>query len=429
LKKKTIGRKNKMKRIIICLLVLAFAMPLYSQKDVEKELSGYVNPDELVTLSENVPFSKAVEILSRVSVKLTGKTIVSTAGVNNPIGVEIVGLPYKKALTIITQFAGLAYEENQDAIIIKARTEQKQEPKPNDVYAPVDSREVKISAVFFEANISAMKSRGINWQFLLSQKNLSIGADSRTFTESSSSSSSDGSGSSTTTAKSPDFNLSGAASNFGIGGFTGAATAMFRFFESENLGEVIASPNVSVRSGQKGRIQIGSDFSIKTRDFSGNIIDKFYPTGTIIEVTPYIYREDNLDYVLLNLNVERSSAVPSEISTEIRKTSANTQVLMLNGEETVIGGLFINDETTDRTGIPILKDLPWWVLGIRYLTGSDQKIIQKKEVVILIKTELMPSLKERLAMPKDGNKIQQEVEKNRQQIKFYQFNQNQQEEK
>lgn len=409
--------------------MLAFAMPLYSQKDVEKELSGYNNPDELVTMSEDVPFSKAIEILSRVSVKTTGKTIVSTVSNTNPIGVEIVKQPYRKALTIIVQYANLTYDEKEEAIVIRGKNEPKTEEKADNIYAGVDSREVKISAVFFEANISEMKSRGINWQFLLSQDNLSLGADSRTFGSKDAGAGSSSGGSSGGGIKPNDFNLSGMASNFGIGNFTGAATAMFRFFESENLGEVIASPNVSVRSGQKGRIQIGSDFSIKTRDFSGNIIDKFYPTGTIIEVTPYIYREDNLDYVLLNLNVERSSATPSEISTEIRKTSANTQVLMLNGEETIIGGLFINDVTTDRAGIPILKDLPWWVLGIRYLTGSDQKIVQKKEVVILIKTELMPSLKERLNMPKGGNKIQQDVEKNRQQIKFYQFNQNQQEEK
>jgi type IV pilus assembly protein PilQ len=411
--------------------VLAFAMPLYSQKELEKELSGYNNPDELVTLSEDVPFSKAVEILSKVSVKTTGKNIVSTASLNNPIGVEIVKMPYKKALTIIVQYANLTYEESADAIIIRAKSqEKKEEEKPDNIYAAVDSREVKISAVFFEADVSEMRTRGINWQFLLSQKNLTLGAQSTTMSQSASTSSSDNSSSSSTaTTTSPDFNLNGAASNFNIGNFTGAATALFRFFETENLGEIIASPSVSVRSGQKGRIQIGSDFSIKTRDFSGNIIDKFYPTGTIIEVTPYIYREDNLDYVLLQLNVERSSAIPSEVSTEIRKTSANTQVLMLNGEETVIGGLFINDETIDRTGIPILKDLPWWVLGIRYLTGSDQKIVRKKEVVILIKTELMPSLKERLAMPKGGNKIQQEVQRNTEQIKFYQFNQNQQEEK
>jgi type IV pilus assembly protein PilQ len=184
-------------------------------------------------------------------------------------------------------------------------------------------------------------------------------------------------------------------------------------FEEESLGEIIASPSVTVRNMQKGRIQIGSDYSIKQRDFAGNVTDKFFSTGSIVDVTPYIYREDSTDYILLQLNVERSSAVPSEVSTEIKKTSANTQVLMLNGEETVIGGLFINEETTDRTGIPVLKDLPWWVLGIRYLTGSDSKTTKKKEVVILIKTELLPTLKERKLASDKSNKLEKEIKLNK----------------
>ena len=59
---------------------------------------------------------------------------------------------------------------------------------------------------------------------------------------------------------------------------------MFRFFEREGLGEIISSPNIVVRDKKQGRIQVGSDFSIQTRDFAGNTIEKFYPTGTIIEV-------------------------------------------------------------------------------------------------------------------------------------------------
>ncbi|MGE5400357.1 MAG: hypothetical protein ACM3S2_08125 [Ignavibacteriales bacterium] len=412
-----------MKRIIFCLLILFLALPVYAQRDLEKQLSGYVNPDELVSLSEELPFSRAIDVLSKISVKTTGKNIVSTVNSDAPIGVEIVNQPFKKALTIIVQYANLTFDEKEDAIIVKSKLNEKVEEKPLDKYASVDSREVKISAVFFEADVSNMRTRGINWQWLLSQKNLSIGAESRTMSQNSTQGVG---GTGQESQLSPDFNLS-SASKFGLGNFTGEATALFRFFETENLGEIIASPSVSVRNAQKGRIQIGSDFSIKTRDFSGNIIDKFYPTGTIIEVTPYIYNEDNLDYVLLQLNVERSSAIPSEVSTEIRKTSANTQVLMLNGEETVIGGLYINDETMDRTGIPILKDLPWWVLGIRYLTGSDQKIVRKKEVVILIKTEIMPTLKERLNMARDGHKLQNELKNYDNQIKIYKFNTKQEE--
>jgi type IV pilus assembly protein PilQ len=64
----------------------------------------------------------------------------------------------------------------------------------------------------------------------------------------------------------------------------------------------------------------------------------------------------------------------------------------------VIGGLYINDEEIVRTGIPFLKDLPWWVFGIRYLTGSDQKIITKKEVVILLKADLLNTLEQRFSL-------------------------------
>ena len=73
--------------------------------------------------------------------------------------------------------------------------------------------------------------------------------------------------------------------DFKLGDFYGQATAMFRFFEREGLGEIISSPNIVVRDKKQGRIQVGSDFSIQTRDFAGNTIEKFYPTGTIIEVT------------------------------------------------------------------------------------------------------------------------------------------------
>jgi general secretion pathway protein D len=154
---------------------------------------------------------------------------------------------------------------------------------------------------------------------------------------------------------------------------------------------------VTVRNKQKGRIQIGSDFSVKQKDFSGNVIEHFYSSGSIIEVTPYVYNKKGIDYILLKLSVERSTFFPSDLTTEIKKTMANTDVLLLDGEQTVIGGLYINDEEITRSGIPFLKDLPWWVFGIRYLTGSDQTIVTKKEVVILLKADLLNTLETRFS--------------------------------
>lgn len=380
-----------MKKIIIYFLMLLFTTVLYAQRELEKELGGFVNPEELVTLSENITFNKAIEVLSTVSEKLTGKAIVSTVNLTDPIGLEIDKMPYKKALTIIVQYKNLLYEEKENVIVVKSKTDLK-ETLSEDVYASVDTREIKVSGVLFEANISDIRERGINWEYLLSKTGISFGSKLRTF-----STEADQTQTTTTatTQNPPDFTIEN-DTEFNLGDFTGTATSAFRFFENNQLGEIIARPSITVRNKNKGRIQIGSDISIKERDFAGNLIDKFYSTGTIIEVTPYLYSEEGIDYILLKLRVERSSAIPDVISTEIRKTEASTEILMLDGEETIIGGLFVNEEQDIRRGIPFLKDLPWWVFGIRYLAGYDSKTITKKEVIILIKTEIVPTLKERV---------------------------------
>ncbi len=89
------------------------------------------------------------------------------------------------------------------------------------------------------------------------------------------------------------------------------------------------APILLHRDRVKGRIQVGTDFSIKQKDFAGNVIESFFSTGAIIEVTPYIYKEDGVDYILLNLTVERSSFTPDPTTTEVRKTSATSQVILL----------------------------------------------------------------------------------------------------
>jgi type II secretory pathway component HofQ len=407
-----------MKNIILALIVILFSFQTVAQKQLEKTLRGYVNPDELITLSADIPFANAIALLSKVSESTTGKKIISTVESSNPIGLEIKNIEYYKALIMIVQYAGLMFEEKEDLIVIKRKGEKEQKID-EDNYASVNSREINISAVFFEMDVNMARKIGLDWKLLFS-KDFELGVTSGVDREKQEQS--QGSGTSTQQAVTPDFLVSGKGT-FDIGTYALDAAATLQFFESENLGEIIASPNITVRDGIQGRIQVGSDFSIKQRDFSGNIIENFFSTGSIIEVTPFIYNEEGVDYILLNIKVERSSFIPDPLTTEIRKTAATTQVLMLNGEEAVIGGLFINEETKVRNGVPFLKDLPWWVFGLRYVFGSDETRINKKELIILIKTELVPTLKNRMAGSKTTTPIKDEVRKYREKAKYYQFNQ------
>ena len=271
---------------------------------------------------------------------------------------------------------------------------------------------MKISALFCEIDLVEAKKVGLDWRVLLSGEQTNLAGVLRGETETSREQSSQG--------LQPEFKL-GVTSDFQIGDFFGQATAVFKFFEQNNIGEIISNPSIVVRDRNEGKIQIGSDFSVRTRDFAGNTTEQFFPTGTIIIVTPYVHKENGLDYALLDVAVERSSFQTSELTTEIRKTTAATQVIMLDGEETAIGGLFVNEELVVRNGIPFLKDLPWWVFGIRYLTGFDQTTIRKKELVILLKLEIMPTLQERFENPQWENVLKREMDGGRNKIKLYEF--------
>jgi general secretion pathway protein D len=396
----------------ISIIVMAFLILTTSnaQEQLQKKLTGAYNPMEMVSISKYVSYDQAVKMLSSVSEIVAGKTIVSTVSSLSPIGVEITQMPYMDALNLIVNSRNLMYEEKAGSIIIKQKdqvddTEEGQ--TKGDTYADIGAREVRISAVFFEANIQNSLDKGIDWDALVSKGGVDLGSALQTQTIPPATQLQ-------SQATPPSFNITN-TSSFNFGKWQGNATAMFRFFQSENLGEIITSPSVTVRNKQKGRIQVGDDFSVLQKDFSGNTIQRFYSAGSIINVTPYVYSKDGIDYILLKLDVEQSSVIPSELTTDIKKTAASTDVLLLDGEETVIGGLYINDNEIVRTGIPFLKDLPWWVFGIRFLTGSDKTVVTKKEVIILLRAELIPTLNERFKQKsaEKKNLIKEKIEKDK----------------
>ena len=424
-----------MKKIsLLFAIVIIFSAQGFSQNYLQQTLRSYQNPDELITLSPTISYNQAIALLNKVSQKIAGKGIISTVSRDSAIGLQIQNMNYIKALTMLVKVEGLYYEETPDNIIIKKHTVLA-EKRTKDNYVPINAREVRISAVFFEEDVDKARQRGIDWQTAFSKAGLDVGGKIGTPNTSEaalgagSSSSSSGSSTTGTTVETPEFTLN-ASSSFNIGQFFGKATAIFKYFETLNLGQIISSPNITVLDGTKARLQDGQDLAIKQRDFSGNIIENFYSIGSIVNVTPHVIHEDGINYILLDINVERSSFVPDPNNTIINKTSANTRVVMLNGEETVIGGMFINQTTQIRKGVPFLKDLPWWVFGLRYIFGSTQNEVIRKELVILIKANLVPTLKERISEEYTRqNVLKEELQKQRSSIDYYKQNQSKSDDK
>jgi len=397
--------------IISLILILSVTISVQGQNYLERQLANRYSESELVTISPTLTFDQAIQMLSTVSELSSGKKIVSTVSISSPVGIELNSVSYQVALNIIVNLMNLIYEEDENNIVVKRKIEEEADVFDESIFADITDKEVRISAIFFEADIENSREAGMDWKWLIGKDGFNIGAELRSETQIPEGQ--------IEQVLPPEFNVASDIA-FTMGEFQGNALAMFKFFESKNLGEIIASPSIAVRNKQPGRIQVGQDFSIKQRDFSGNVIDRFYSAGSIIEVTPYIYMKNDIEYILLKLSVEKSSFFPTDLTTVIKKTIAESDVLLLSGQETVIGGLYENEENIVRNGIPFLKDLPWWVFGIRYLTGYEEIVVRKKENIILVKAEILPTIEERVLLIEAENVLRDQIDKDKKSLDHYQ---------
>jgi len=395
------------KRLIIyvtcCLLLLVNALLAQSAEERKArraaEGKGAYTQEELVSFKSDVPYKTAMESLSTLSKKFLKKPIVDPSPLTTPINVEIQSMYWKDAMELILRTSGLWYEEFPDYIQVASvgTLAATGAATPAGTAAPTDSsaiisksREVTISAIFLEINKAKLRESGLNFNIFRGRDlNLSVeftGADKV----------SNDILSATVAPTSPKLAVN--------------VDAALKIFESEQIGEVLARPQTTVRSGSRGRIQIGTDFSVKERDFSGNIIDRFYSTGTILEVFPKVYRYGSMDFIDLPYHAERSTVTPGSVSTLINKSTSDGRSIALNGEEIYVGGLYSNEDNTTRQGIPFLKDLPWWVFGLRYIFGYDRVEVTQKELIILLKAELVPTIEDRAKeLAKDRNLLQEKL--------------------
>lgn len=367
--------------ITIVGLILLTAALAHSQTRMSRDFRQAYSrsAEEIVSLSRSMSFNQTLPIFYDLSKKYMGKLLITDLKLDGPIGVDIDKMYWLDAFELILRNHNLWYEERPDYIkIIVPDGAKVDEQLPPDAIT-VQSREVVISAIFFEADGAKLRQMGFSWDFFRG-KGLNLRGNS--------------------TAANERQTLFEITIEPDLDFFDLLAT--FRSFESDQIGEIVANPQVSVRSGVKGRIQVGSDVAYTTKDFSGNTITQFFSTGSIVEVTPLVMVEDSITYIHLDLKIERSNTTTSSGGgLEIKKSEAMTSLLMLDGEETILGGLYVNDEAKKREGIPFLKDLPWWFFGLKYLFGFESVSTIKKELLIIIKADLVPTLEERLVMKKN----------------------------
>ncbi|MEL7834567.1 SPOR domain-containing protein [Fodinibius sp. Rm-B-1B1-1] len=415
-------RYHKFILFVAAFLFLATSSVFSQNRDnLPAEFREYTNPEELVRFDRSTSFTRAVDVINEFSQQFRGKAIVNRAEVDGNIGISVPPMHWMDALKLILRVNELHLVDKQDFFEIvtrkslEAETEGQTAPqtaRTADGEGPVattQTHEVRINAIFFEGNRRALQEIGVDWSTISENvPESALGGG-----QGGGGQQGGGQGQQGSQVPSADFdgpfvqvNSKGAQSvsqdvfnaliNVGEIGNTGIdVQALFSAFEADNLGEILASPTVKVMDGQEGKIQVGQDFSIKQRDIAGNVVENFFQVGTILTVTPQVITQQDTTFIHLDIDAERSSAQPDPVSTIINKQEATTQSLLLDGEATVIAGLYRTEKADVRRGVPILKDLPAWFFGLRYLFGYESHDFQMRELVILIQASLEPTIPER----------------------------------
>ena len=374
--------------VLLCLSLLGSTM-LFAQAKV-----AYA--PEKVSMIEQTHINSAVRILEHFSEEESGKKLINLSSYNGNINVPIREMDWRKALDLIALQNSLYVEEGVGYLALRDIADAKPEAPTDDALEKMDpdarkqleeamAKQVRIKAIAMLADRSYLKNLGIDWSTVLNGK---VKVDA---------------GFAGASQLTSPLTLSGSG-NAHVGNYNVEVNTLIRTIENNQKGSILAEPSILVASGKTGRIQVGQDISIKTADEAGNTLDTFFSTGIIMDVTPVVVEVDGEDIIMMELSIERSSGQPSEVSTVITKSTSSTELVMYDHEETVIAGLFDTDEVTVRSGIPILKDLPWWVFGIRYLTGYNSVDRKERELIITIKAEIVDSALNRLLESRDSNK-------------------------
>jgi type IV pilus assembly protein PilQ len=157
--------------------------------------------------------------------------------------------------------------------------------------------------------------------------------------------------------------------------------------ESENKGEVIASPRITVANQQEAYIEQGTEIPYVQATSSGATSVEFKKAVLSLKVTPHITPDNRIILDLVVTQDTRGETVSTSTgpAVAIDTQEISTQVLVENGETIVLGGIFQQVNTDDVSKVPLMGDLPF--LGALFRTTST--VYQKRELLIFVTPKIM----------------------------------------
>jgi type IV pilus assembly protein PilQ len=174
----------------------------------------------------------------------------------------------------------------------------------------------------------------------------------------------------------------GGALGFTFGSANGAAQLNLRLSAAESSGTIktISAPKVTTLQNQKASISQGVSIPFSQVSAQG-VNTTFVEARLQLDVTPHITSDGS---VLMAIKATNNQPDPSNTGANgqpaIQKKEAETQVLVKDGDTTVIGGIYVRRGASNEAGVPWLMKIP--IIGFFFKTNTVSE--NRQELLIFI---------------------------------------------
>ncbi|MDD2852563.1 MAG: type IV pilus secretin PilQ [Desulfuromonadaceae bacterium] len=302
---------------------------------------------------------------------------------NEPLFTEYFAVNYSKSGTIKPQLESLitantgkiSEDERTNTLIVTAIRSDIDKIKTFLERMDVPERQVMIEARIVEAESSFLTQLGISWghhyrdgaaQFLgINQLDTSFG------------------GLTNAPVTAGQSGVAGANVGIAFGRLNSNIQLDMRLNAAATAGmvKIVSTPKIATLNNKTAKITQGQSIPYQNTTSTAGATTQFVQAVLSLEVKPHINANGTISLEIKATNNSAGAGNPPPINTK----EATTEMLLKDGETTVIGGIYKEDETVTESGVPYLMDIPY--LGRLFKSTDTSKI--KTELLIFITPRIL----------------------------------------
>ncbi|PLX89114.1 MAG: hypothetical protein C0619_11700 [Desulfuromonas sp.] len=311
-------------------------------------------------------------------------TAATTAEKLEPLETEIVPVNYADlgsvsgpAQDLLSDRGKITNDQRNKALVITDVPARIEKIKELVQLLDTPERQVMIEARIVEVNSSYSQDLGVNWG-LSDENDRSGGQSDRTLDAGAGGSFLIGLPAAGGVATTPGL---GVGMTFGDVLVDNTVLSMrISALEAAGNAKVVSTPRVTTLNGETALISQGTTIPYQSSGDDGLPKTEFVNAELKLEVTPVINPDGSVILEILATNDSPSLTGGTSDAPQIDTKKAETKVMVMDGNTTVIGGIFVENDSQSNSGVPLLKEIP--ILG--NLFKSRAKANTKAELMIFI---------------------------------------------